>query len=188
MAMSPALAKKIADAKSSIGGINIRDGEYVFIVKRVLCESKFTGTYFIVEFEVKEAMKVDVVDKDGKVLDITPNKENSSCSVAFGVEAQGKAGQAALSNTKQFVCGLYGLDDKSTDEEEFMRRANDLTSDDQPARGMLVHCVTYRKVTQSGKNAGKEGTYPRFFPLGEGEGNTAGEISDRRTALDKANR
>lgn len=183
MAMSPALAKKIAEAKMSSGGINIRDGAYVFIVKRVMCESKFKGTFFIVEFEVHEATKILVVDKDGRTLDVEPNKVGTSCSVAFGVEQPGKAGQAAQSNTKQFVCGIYGLDDKTTSEEKFAELASKITQDDQPARGMMVIAETYRKITQSGPNAGKEGTYPRFFPVGEPD-NSPEQIAERRARLD----
>lgn len=171
MGISPALAKKIADAKTSVSGNRIKDGEYELLVRKIICESKYKGTMFIVEF--------DVVDSAPTHEKIAPNAPGTECSVAFSLDAPGPGGDAAKSNAKQFLLGLLGLEDG---EADFMEKLVEYCDDDQPGRGMLVNCATYRKTINSGKNAGTEGCYPRFAQATEG--NSDKEIAARRKKLD----
>ncbi len=179
MPMDPKLAKKIADAKTSKSGNNIKDGDYVLQLEKLICDEKYTGTMFIAEFSV--------VASDKTHETIEPNKPGSKCSVAFGIGAAGDKGSAALSNAKQLVCSVFGLEED--DSEGFNQKcAEYVGKEDEPAfntkaAGYLLTCSTYRKKTQKGPNAGKEGCYPRFGHVDAESGNSPSEIAERRSAL-----
>jgi hypothetical protein len=178
MGIPASLAKQIAEAKTSGGGTPIKDGEYVLVVKQILCEKMFTGLYVIPEF--------DVVACEKTRENIEPNKVGSDCSCTWSLDKGGKAGEAAKGNIKNFFCGLLGLDEGAADLAEMLScyagGKND--PDRLKARGMLICAKTYRKTTQSGPNVGKEGCYVRFSPVAASEGNSTEEIAKRRAELD----
>lgn len=181
MALSEALAKKIANAKVSGAGNRITDGDYVLMVKQIICEQKYKGTFYIPEFEVVESAKTHPT--------VEPNVKGSDCSCAFDIEAAGAKGEAARSNAKQFVCALLGLDEEKVSEADFIAKAGEYaggkgTPDALRARGMYVACTTFRNTIKTGPNAGKEGAFPRFSHVGSEHGNTAAEVARRREALD----
>lgn len=185
MAIDPKLASKIANAKTGGGGNRIKDGEYVLVVKRILCETKFNGTFVIPE--------MDVVAAEATQEGVVPNKEGTDVSSAWSLDAPGKQGEAALGNIKQFFCALLGLDEGSTSPEAIMEKVGQYAGkagdpDSTRARGMLVHCVTRRKTIQTGKNAGKDGTFPYFSTVSAEDGNSAAEIAERRKELDAKKR
>lgn len=173
MGISPALAKKIAEAKTSGGGNNIKDGKYDLIVKKILVDQMFNGTMFIAEFEVQAAKKThDTVD---------PNSVGSECSFALNLDTN----KSALGNAKSFLFGLFNLDEASTSNDDFMTLIQEYAGEkgseaSLKARGMIVKAATFRKVTKTGPNAGKEGVYPKW----EGIEQTEGEIAERRKILD----
>lgn len=179
MPMDPKLAKKIAQAKTSKSGINIKDGDYVLMVKKLICDEKHNGTMFIAEF------KVIASEKSHETIE--PNKEGTDCSVAFGIGAGGDKGTAALGNAKQLTCALFGLDEE--DDEGFAAKCQEyvgLEKEDAivtKAAGMLITASTYRKKTQKGPNAGKEGCYPRFGHVDTENGNAPDAIAERRAEL-----
>ncbi len=179
MGMDPKLAKKIAEAKTSKSGNNIKDGDYVLVIKKLICDEKYTGTMFIGEFGVVASEKSHET--------IEPNKEGSDCSVAFGIGSPGDKGSAALSNTKQLVCAIQGLDED--DNEGFTKFCSEYVGkESEPefstlAAGRLVTCSTYRKKTQKGPNAGKEGCYPRFGHVDAASGNSPEQIAERRREM-----
>lgn len=172
--ISPQLAKKIADAKASAGGNNITDGIYIFLIKRLIVEQKFKGTMFIAEVDVVESEKV----RD----DVEPNKVGTAASYAVNLDSN----VSAPGNMKQFILGTAGLDEATTTSEKFMEELQRLAGEGQGARGMLVACETYRKVTKTGPNAGKEGIYPRWSVVSAEDGNSETEIASRRKELDAA--
>ncbi len=183
MAINAALAKKIADAKpSGGGGIRLKDGEFVLMIKQIICEAKHKGVMYIPEFEVvaSEATRDDVV----------PNKPGTDASCAWAMDGTGNAGTAAKGNIKQFFCALFGLaDDDETFNAELGKYAGEKgDADALRARGMLVACRTYRKTIQTGNNAGKEGCFPEFTRVSEADGNSADEIAARRKDLDSRKR
>lgn len=171
MGLSPALAKKIAEAKASASGNRIKEGMYVLELLKVICEQKFKGTMFIAEMLVRESAAIS--DK------VEPNKVGTTCSIAYNLDGGGKAGEAAKSNTKKFVCALFGLD-LECDGDEFTEKLSHILDDKQPARGMLISCETVRQEIQTGKMAGTEGVFPRFEHVDQ----TDKEITERRKALD----
>jgi hypothetical protein len=174
MGMSPALLKKIAEARATAGGNNIKDGEYVLLVKKIIVDSKFKGTTFIAEF--------DVVDCEKTHATVEPNPKGTDCSIALNLDTN----VLAPGNMKQFFLGLLGLDEATTPAAKLGEEMSKYTADDQPGRGMLIECSTYRKVTKTGPNAGKEGVYPRWYPASEG--NSSAEVAARRKVLDAAGR
>lgn len=177
MAIPANLQKKIAEAKMTAGGNNIKDGDYEFVVKQIICEAKYKGTFFIPEFDVLKAQKTHST--------IEPNTVGSDCSAAWPLDTNGPAGEAAKGNIKQFLCGLFDLPE-SVGMEEIMKVANDYagpagSEDALRARGMLVRASTFRKAVKSGPNVGKEGCYPRFSPVTD---QTPEQVAERRKKLD----
>src|SRR5262249_41157913 len=155
-----ALAKRIAEAKTSKGGVRIKDGEYVFLVKRIICESKYTGLMFIAELEVVESLKSD---DPNAAKDVEPNAPRTECSQAWALDGSGPAGDAAKSNTKQFLLALLGLPE-STAPDDFVKNLGEYsgetgTPESVKARGMLVACSTRREPIKSGKSAGTMGCF-----------------------------
>lgn len=178
MAIKKELLKKIADAKTSVGGTPIRDGEYILVVKRILCEEKFKGMFIIPEF--------DVVEAEATHETVKPNPPGSDCSCAWAMDKAGKAGEAAKGNIKQFAEALLDLAGADEIMAKLGEYAGESGSEDSlRARGMLIAARTQRKKTQTGENAGKEGVYPVFFHI---EGQTDEEIAARRAELDSKNR
>lgn len=174
-----ALAKKIADARATSGGIHIRDGNYVFLVRKVILEEKYKGNFFITEFDVLMAQSVRT--------DIEPNKVGTDCSMSLNLDTN----KSAPNNMKQFLCALLGKEDHELQGAEYLKEVAKFTGDTQPARGMLIEASTYRKVTQGGPNAGKEGVYPRFVHVSsetdsDGMDNSEARIKARRAELDAA--
>lgn len=176
MALTKALLKKIAESRATAGGNNIKDGDYILVVKRLLVDQKYKGTMFIAEFDVVESAQTRE--------DVTPNAPNSDCSIALNLDTNA----SAPGNMKQFFLGLLGKDEATTPTEELIKDMEKYTGEDNKARGMLVACSTYRKVTKTGPNAGKEGTYPRWARVSETEGNTEDAIKARRAELDEKQR
>lgn len=176
MGISAALAKKIAEARATAGGNNIKDGQYVMLLKKSFVDDKHKGTMFIAEF--------DVVDCEKTHPTIEPNQKGTDCSIALNLSTN----VSAPGNMKQFFLGLLNLDEATVDQKELMAKIEEYTSEKQPGRGMLIECSTYRKVTKTGPNAGKEGVYPRWYPVSAEDGNSPAEIKTRRAELDEAGR
>ncbi len=150
-----ALFNEIANAKTSGTGIKIRDGKYIFVLKKVMMDKLYSGTYFIVEFIVKHATKVVVneLNEPYAVIDVEPNAVGTTCSVC--VEIGGK-NKSAAGNIKALFMGLVGETDESkVDAKEFQEMLDKMTSTAQPGRGMYIRCETYRKPIKSGVNIGK---------------------------------
>lgn len=184
MGLDPAVANKIANAKTSNSGNPIKAGNYVLVIKQLLCDKKFNGTFVIPEF--------DVVESEVLIDGVTPNKPESDCSCAWQTDKAGKAGEAALGNIKQFGCALLGLPENTEPTEIMQKIAEWVGGPTDPdrlrARGMLILCSTRRKKIQNGPNAGKEGDFPHFSYVSPEEGNSAEEIAERRAKLDAEKR
>ncbi len=180
MAISPALAKKIAEAKTSgARGDRITDGEYVHIVDALICDQMFSGTNFIPELIVLEPEKI----RD----DVEPNKKGSTVSCAWPVDGSGPAGEAAKGNIKQFICALFDIPE--SDQEKFIEHLLKYSGpkgspESTRARGMVIHTKTRRSTIKTGKNAGKEGCFPHFTHLSKEQGNSEAEIAERRKEIE----
>lgn len=177
--LSGALAKKIADARATAGGNQIKDGSYVFLIRKIILDEKFKGNFFIVEF--------DVVMSAAQRDDVEPNKVGTDCSMALNLDTN----KSAPGNMKQFFCALLGKEDAELQGEAYLDEVAKYTGDEQPGRGMLIEATTYRKVTLTGPNAGKEGTYPKFAHVSaeadeNGMDNTSARVKTRRGELDAA--
>jgi hypothetical protein len=177
--LSGALAKKIAEARATAGGNRIKDGSYVFVVRKIILDEKFKGNFFIAEFDV--LMSASVRD------DVEPNKVGTDCSMALNLDTN----KSTPGNMKQFFCALLGKEDGELQGQDYLKEVAKYVDDDQPGRGMLIEATTYRKTTLTGPNAGKEGTYPRFATVSTeadegGMDNSAARIKARRAELDAA--
>lgn len=179
MAISPALAKKIADASPTGGGNVITDGDYVFVIKELLIKEGFKGNSFIAKF--------DVVMAEKKHPTVLPNPVGTDCYMALNLDTN----KMAAGNMKQFFTALWNEELSGT---PYVTKVDEWTKPaaeggKQPARGMLIEAATYRKLTQTGPNTGKEGCYPNFIHVSaesdeSGLDNSAARVKARRTELD----
>jgi hypothetical protein len=167
-----ALLKKIAQSKASAGGNIIKDGNYVFEVVNLLLESKFNGSMFIAEFQVREAVASG--EKDSSGVPVEPNKIGSMCSYVVNLDKN----ISAAGNAKALILALYGLDEAEVSEEDFLAALSAVTEKDQPARGMLIADSTFRKTIRGGPNAGKPFTAHRWQNVAQ----VADDIAARRKA------
>lgn len=138
-----AFLKKVAQAKASGGGNYILDGRYVFAVKNVLLRNGHRGDSFIVEFIVQDA-KPASYEVDGKVP--AHNPVNSECSFIANLSKESAAG-----NIKAFTLALLGYKEEEVSAEDFETTLGDLLNKDNPARGMVIGCTTFRKETKEKK-------------------------------------
>lgn len=137
---------RIAKAKASGGGNNIRHGEYVLMLIKSSYDRMHSGQCHINEFVVMDAKKISVMEGE-KTLDVTPNSVGSQCSVVINYDGKGKL--SADANSKAIVLGLFGLKEDDVSDELVSDTLGDLTHDKQPARGMLIKCLTYPKEVRS---------------------------------------
>lgn len=141
---------RIAKARATAGGNNIRHGEYVLMIMRSTYEKMNSGQCHINEFAVHSAKKVSVAEGDRQV-DVEPNPLGSSCSYVINYDGKGKL--SADGNSKALVLGLFGMKEGEMDDALVADTLGDFTDDKQPAKGMLVKCTTYPKEVRS--NPGK---------------------------------
>lgn len=137
---------RIAKARATAGGNNIRHGEYLFMIMRSTYERMNSGQCHINEFVVHEAKKIVVVEGE-KTIESEPNQPGSMCSYVINYDGKGKL--SADGNSKALVLGLFGMKESEVDDNLVADTLGDFTDDSQPAKGMLVKCITYPKEVRS---------------------------------------
>lgn len=185
--LSAKMAKMIAQARPTGGGIVITDGIYVLEIVRMIIDAKFSGTCFIVELIVVTSTP-NFTDEKGNV--VAPNKAGTTCSYVVNLDKN----LNAAGNCKAFVLALLGLkeDELTYDDDKFnegglpgdngkmlpdrwvqvqkgapmsddhrmidiMKTVADLVGEDQPARGMLIGDTTFRKEIKGIQNPANKG-------------------------------
>ena len=187
------IGKQIAEARISGGGINIRHGQYLLLIKRMMAEKKFKGDCYISEFVVLESTKIEVVEADKNGVshekDIEPNKVGTDCSYVINFDGKGK--QSAGSSAKALLCALFSVTEDQMSEDEFISTFDDVVRDrtegDQeanPLRGWVVRLSTYPKPVQSDPGRYITGMkWESASKPGEGE-NAPDKVAERRRQLD----
>jgi hypothetical protein len=135
------LFQQIAEATPTNRGDQMRLGKYVFALKKAMINQGFKGLHFIIELLVKEAQ--------AKRADVQPNAVGSTVALVFKLE--GEFMQVALNNIKSFVLALLGEPDTAENQAQVKEVLNELTSDDQPLRGMLIACEAFEAEKQKKK-------------------------------------
>lgn len=191
-----AALRKVSEAKVNGNSAFIRGGTYLMEVKKVEFEEKRSGLCFIAELIVRAAEATATypdekayADKAGK--DVIPNKVGEQ--VATVIKFDGKGADMAGVNVKKFVCGLFGEDPDTVEEDTIFEtilggevedengkkvRVAGLRDPEQPGRGMLIKCVAIPTVTR----AGQQFTVLNWETVPEEAGNSAEEIAKRREA------
>lgn len=167
---------KMAAAKPTGGGNNIRDGIYTFIVERLFHSNGHNGECIIAEFRVKESSSNGAVDEHGRP--VTPNAPGTACSAVWNLTQH----EAAAGNSVAFAMiatqSLMGLDWQAflamevDGQKAFPGGAEQalawLCGSDNPLAGVEVRDETYRFVNKGRKNpanAGKQMTGNKWFPV-----------------------
>ena len=172
MAISDLLKKQIANATPPGGGVYLKDGIYMLAIKKIeLDTKKYTGTCFICEFKIVSAKPHPMYP------DVIPNAEGTSASIVWNFT---KHADTAPGNTKGFLATLEGVDASTLDAETVGTLIDAAVSKEQPYKGYLVGCETYRKMTKKGD---KELTLPRWQHVPEVGENSPEMIKERAASL-----
>lgn len=158
-------ANQIANASATGGGDNLHHGDYLFIVDKISYEKGYRGERLQITLFVQSAEKITITEGE-ETKTPEPNPVNSTFNVIIAF--YGKGADCANPNAKAFYEGLTGA--KSLTNEEMGEAIFDSTSDQQPARGMLIACKTWVKQVKS--DASRFLTMPgwkNIAPFGEGE-------------------
>lgn len=170
MSLLAAALKKIAQSKAAGGGNYILDGRYVFAIKNVILKEGHKGVSFITEFFVMEAQPA-AYEVAGKTPAFNP--VGSECSFIANMSKESGPG-----NIKAFVLALLGLKEEEVTPEDFEKTLDELLGKDNPVRGYVIGCTTFRKVTRDGKDI----TLPNWSTLE----NDAEAVAGRRALIDQS--
>jgi hypothetical protein len=178
--------KKIAEAKMTGHGNNLRDGNYIAVVEKLVYNDKAKkGEVAIAELRILEAEPngEEKIDKGGKSIvegqPAVPNKANTTFSFVANLTKHDNAAE----NVKKFVFGVLqalGYTEDMITEELITK----VYSPNSPLRGMKVKIETYRttnKGTTVEANKGMIMVFPNWKPVKQ----TKEDIKAMRTYLDE---
>jgi hypothetical protein len=150
---------KLATAKMTSGGTNVRDGKYRFMVENVIArENHKKEEQVIAELRVISSEAVDEVAigpdgwpyADGRKA--VPNAPGSSCSIVWSFKHESAPGAA-----KAFILNVlapFGYTEAKI-TEQVMEQSCDQNA--KPLRGMVVDAQTYRTANQGRSNSSNKG-------------------------------
>ena len=170
-----ALIGQIASSRAANGGNYIRDGRYTMMLKSITVEDLFKGDTLVAELEVLESED----DSTAKADNGNPIKANPKGDVVSFIQQFKEHPMTAFSATKALILALLEEDEASCSADQFSKAFKNAVGKDQPLRGTLVKCSTYRKLT---KDKSKLLVLPKWTSVPQ----TEEEIAGRRKALDGA--
>lgn len=164
-----AYVKKIVASKPAAKGNPIRDGKFVFAIKRMTIKPSDKGSevWFIAEFMVLTSAAVDV-PVDLQALDHTnpafrmpvtnPNAAGSDCSLVSDLMSQ-----MGPANVKALAAADLGVKHDTINEEQLSKWILDNvdTPDktwpgiENPKQGRFLGCTTTRSLGKKSPNVGK---------------------------------
>ncbi len=179
---------RLAGAKMTGNGNNIRDGLYKLVVENVQYKPDgHSGDCFIAELRVLESAANGecTLTDDGKGVTATPVIPNAPGTVVSVVCNITKFGDTALGAAKSFVFGcLAGLGySEEQITEDVMLKVCDQSKN--PLRGMVVENATVRTINKgriNASNAGKILTLNKWKPVAQ----TGEQVKAQRAALDNS--
>ena len=138
-----------------------------------------------------KAFWIDVVLDEAESVNGSEPTE-AGTHLDFPILLEGANADMSFNDLKTFLVELTGCDpsEASAKYDELVDVINDEGKHvnpagiNQPARGMRVVIETYTRKTKTGKNAGKERTYPRWKRFDQ----SAADISANRKRLDDLER
>ena len=168
---------KILTAKTSQRSDQIRDGQYLFMVRKLVLGDMEGGQTFVAELEVIESCSKGDLDPITK-QPVVPNFVKS----IVGYVQQLQKHPSAPGNAQKFLNALLGAD--GADPKKIENAITNLLSEEgqktQGARGLLVRGSTYQQIVKSGPNTGKINTYTSFFNVPDSE---QGDIAARAAKI-----
>jgi hypothetical protein len=138
------------------GGIFMTDGAYLLAVRKLTVEKsgKTSAVFLKGDLHVISSRPIfvpfDLRRKDEP--DPLPNPEGSDLFRAFDIGS--KPGQ---NDAKSFLAAVAGitLQQADADQSRFKTLILQAVASDQPFKGRVVDCQTYRTITKTGKNQGQ---------------------------------
>lgn len=152
------IAKKIAGSKPSGGGTKYKDGKYELEVVELKWKSGHRGESFIACLMIAEATRADYDQPVGKNKFPPVSPEPSKPGTTFDVVCNTTTNDSAYGDIKAFLLSLFGADDATTTDDEFIATLQTVVQANQPCRGMRIGGSTYRTEIQGNKrgNAGND--------------------------------
>lgn len=142
MAQLPrSLAEQVGSARVGGGGNYIQHGKYVLVIDDWRYQ-KIQDECIIIKTVVAEAHKVVVFEGDKKVED-EPNPVGSEASSVANFDGEAKL--SAPANARAPILGLFGFKENGIDNATVTATLEQVTSDAQPACGMVVGLSTFPK-------------------------------------------
>ncbi len=132
-------ARQIANSQDIEGRERAKDGSYIFVVRKVSYESTKKGSATIAAHRVLEATKTNAA--------VEPNAVGSN--VSYFMPDYGEAKVMMMPNLKAYLCKLLGINPKTTPSEVIEKAIDEMTSDSQPARGMLIKGQTFHTTKKN---------------------------------------
>lgn len=173
--MQTSIISKIVNAKASQRSENIRDGEYVFVVRKLILEEMQDGQTFVAELGVVESRSKGDLDPVSK----SPVNPNAVGSVVGYVQKLTRF-ESAPANAQRFLTALLGGEDPKKLEAAITNLLSEEGQKKQAAKGLLIRGSTYQQQTKKGPNAGKINTYVNFFHVSD---DAQGDVAARAKTI-----
>jgi len=146
MAHLPAsLASKVAESKTASGGNWLQHGKYLLMIDsykyQIINDEVIVTNFLAIKSEKK------TVFEGQKAITQEPNPVGSTCSEIANFSGAGKL--SAPSNARAVVLGLFGYKEGEVSAQVVSDTLVAVTSDAQPAQGMLIGCDTFAKEIRS---------------------------------------
>lgn len=141
------LADQAGKARAAGGGVFVQHGDYIMMIKRWFYQ-KIQDECIVLEMVAVESRKKIVYEGKNKV-EVEPNEPGSDCSTVANFSGNSK--MSAPANSRAPVLGLFGFTENQVADEKISDTLVYVTSDAQPAAGMLVGCSTFPKEIRSNK-------------------------------------
>ena len=180
MGINAAIAQRIASSKMSSSGVNIRPGNYLFELQKLIYMPQgngqgqsFSGEMYIVELKVLESSSTGELDRNGKP--IVPNAPGTMASYVINLTKMLNGG----GDIKAFLCGVLGEEESAITEDVIVSSV----SDAQPFQYLRVKDQAWSKAQKG--NPAKDFTRHRWEPVAMSDQDLLA-ISQRREADKKA--
>jgi hypothetical protein len=172
MGIDRAALRKIAQSKASGGGNYVRDGEYLFLIRKMFGIKAYKGNTIILELTVVESKPSGELDANGQP--IAPNPPGSHASLVWKIDEHP---DVAPKNVKGAVLGILGYTEDQMTEDQYEALLDKVLDEKvNPLRGMYVRASTYVRFSKKGNRL--------VLPNWEKVTQTKEEVKARRAQLD----
>ena len=152
-----AFIDSILGSKGIQGGGNlIQDGAYTLALRKLYVEKsgKKSATYLKAEMYVVSSAPIGTIPAEllrpNETPNPLPNPDGTDVFKPFDI-----ASAPGANDAKAFLCALLGVQPATVESDWLKGQIMSGIGNDQPLKGRLVTCTTFRTITKSGANKDK---------------------------------